>query len=135
MVTYVSRFEQNYIGSTIRFFRSLLRCSRLQRFLLWAKSNDQPLDTNSCLELMNSCKNLTMLYITIGATTKSTCETLRKTLESLYKSSRPGLSAIIRKGPDADDDTAPPQYPSVHYREMVVFAPQIGQRIDFDARI
>ena len=76
-----------------------------------------------------------MLYITIGATTKSTCETLRKTTESMYKSSRPALSVIIRKGPDTDDDTAPPVYPSVHYREMVVFAPQIGQRIDFDVSV
>ncbi|CAG7732973.1 unnamed protein product [Allacma fusca] len=128
------RLEQNYIGSTVRLLTSLKQCKSLRRFLLWSNSNDQALDQQSCLSLMEACLELQMLYITIGATTKIMCETIRKNIESKYKRSRPGLHVVIRRGTttDIEDEILPTIYPSVHYRNMVVFAPQICQQNDFN---
>lgn len=123
-----TRLEQNYIGSTVPLFASLQNCPKLNRVLVWSSPNDQALEPEAVEELFLKSSDLMMFYATIDSTTKTVCLRTRKNLEAKYRIERPALSILIR---NTLEDDGMINYPSVHYRQMVINSPQVCQYNDF----
>jgi len=117
----ILRLEQKYIGATAPLCEALESCRKLERVFVHSSSNDRPLEPPGFLKLMATSKHLFVLYLILGSATKSSCLELRKRLELLYAERRPALSVVIQTSIDADVV----QFHSIHYRDMVVFAPQV----------
>jgi hypothetical protein len=71
-----------------------------------------------------------VFYAAIETTKKSECRRIKKVLEAKYKKERPALSIVLRRTLEEEELI---NYPSIHYRQMVVNLPHVCQINDFKA--
>jgi len=125
------------MGSPGTILNALESCKKLERLFIHSASNDVAVEAGPVISLMRACSNLTVLYLFIAPTPLVTCRAIKKHVENTFKAQRPPLSiqihnslpvmerqsvALCNKG---DPDRSWPNYPSIHYRQMVALSPQV----------